>query len=717
MALADDSGAIPAAIPIVGPAGLSIVGPQGKDGPEGKQGPVGPMGSVSPEQLQSAVAPVDARVARLEVSLQTGYITRQTYAEIAALTLSATATYVVPDTDTGTHAGVSTEVGYSGGQVPNAGTFSATGSPLALRRVASTGTAAIPGIQTSVALLNRARSDYRPGDLLAAWTTQVSSPEATATPLSEGGQYVLADGADGRVLRITPTGSVGVGPIKCDPIYADRTYDYTLIDQRITNGSSSTVLLRLSGFTAANALVGPVTILTQALVSADLQQKPFVRLTGAAILALLPNAVKARPYVSLTSSSGTFDLSAIARSTASDLASVTSQASVLSTIPDDQLFATLGADRKITSLINFAALKDLVMEKFYNRTVTFTATSDSTQALPADPFRNSIDILNSSTSTSILISFDQAPVRGQAGTRPLAPGEGYFREHPPTGPLYIKSEGENVPLVFDFTNSNNSDPLKYSLADAYIAKSAYVPSSAERDIFAKFFNTIRDASILPLLGTAAILGGPSRTLSLQDIVRNVTYGQVNPTSGTSITFTKYVGFTGNGSDQYLRSMYIPAQDTGRFLANSHSFGAVVNAGIQGTTPILMGSYTTGLQPQRSVDSQAVRSATVNSTVVTINAAADGGSGGMYAVLRNAADKCTLIHRKTAYEVAQAATGLGSGNQELFILAQNTSGGTPTAFSTLTPTFVWAGGYMTPAQTAVLLDAEAEMHSAFLALGA
>lgn len=91
-------------------------------------------GKATPDDIKIVVEPVKDRLAIVESGQKNSRISRALYSELVALTLDGATTYESLE-KTGTHAGIASEVGYDGGQVPNGGIFIAQGSPLALRRI------------------------------------------------------------------------------------------------------------------------------------------------------------------------------------------------------------------------------------------------------------------------------------------------------------------------------------------------------------------------------------------------------------------------------------------------------------------------------------------------------------------------------------------------------------------------------------------------------
>lgn len=357
-------------------------------------------------------------------------------------------------------------------------------------------------------------------------------------------------------------------------------------------------------------------------------------------------------------------------------------------------------------------------ENFYSFSAHAMVTSELKILIPEDPYLNSVDITNNSIDQTLLLGFGMPPVEGTEWTQPLEPGGGtYYRKHPPKVAIYAKSMAGVCPVRADYTNSSGIDALKYVSADAYFAKAAYVPTIEEREIVATFLSEIRISGALRNMSMGAILGGPSRALAIQDIVRNIAWLEV-ASDQDEIAFTKYKGFTGNGINQYLRTGYVPSADTRKFTLNSHGFGAVVNDAPDGANASVMGSYTTGLAPNREPSTSAVaRSGKSTNDTLVVWPSSSEGHGGLFAVNRIGAAAYRYAHRRRFQDIPTASVTLGGNDYEMLVLAQSTPSGKAVGFSNLTPFFVWAGAPMTDGQTLSIEAATSKMRTAFAALSA
>ncbi|CAA2143178.1 hypothetical protein [Methylobacterium bullatum] len=357
-------------------------------------------------------------------------------------------------------------------------------------------------------------------------------------------------------------------------------------------------------------------------------------------------------------------------------------------------------------------------EKFYSFIAHAKVGADLIVLIPEDQDLNSVDITNNSADKTLLLGIGAPPVEGAEWTQPLEPGGGtYHRMHPPKVAIYAMARAGTCPVRADYTNSSGIDVLKYVAADAYFAKASYEPTTAEREIVATFLSEIRVAGALRNMSMGAILGGPSRALALQDIVRNVAWREVSP-GGSEIAFTKYEGFTGNGTDQYINTTYIPSADTNKFAANRHGFGVVVNDATDGANASVMGSYTTGLAPNReSFTAAGARSGKTTNDVLFSGPTSTEDRGGLFAVNRIGAATYRFAHRRRFQDVPTASVTLGGNNYEMLVLAQTTPSGKAVGFSNLTPFFVWAGAPMTDGQTLSIEAAASKMRAAFAVLQA
>lgn len=282
------------------------------------------------------VASILARVKKLEDGQSVGVIYAASWTDLAAREGKVSgAGAETPDSDTGSHTDPVT-----GTTVPNAGRYSWSTSPVGWRWIAPTTASIVAGTTAAgIGALTKARSDYRPGDLIGSWTSQVQIHDATAVPLAEGQAYSLVDGADGsRVLRIAGGVTAGAGPIHCDQVTADKIYEFRFVGRRIADGASPTILLRLYGFNASKAAVTAATILSISLTVADGLKEFPVRLTGAQILALIPGAVKFRMYASVGSTNGQLEISSITRTVVTDLALAFAGAPTAPTVPPNGRF-------------------------------------------------------------------------------------------------------------------------------------------------------------------------------------------------------------------------------------------------------------------------------------------------------------------------------------------------------------------------------------------
>lgn len=613
--------------------------------------------------LKTTVAPLPGRIATLENNQRYKLVTRQTYAEFAALTLAADTTYAVSEQDTGTHAGIASELGYSGGQVPNSGQFSAIGSPLVLRRVADAGTAAIPGIQASFAQLARATNDYRPSDVLDAWTNSALFGD-TAPSIALGPTYSLVDAADGKALRVASGSTVGVGPKHASPFYVGETYEYTAYWSRATDGSDATVNMRLRGFAADGSSVGTMSLLSRSLLVADGFKADPIQVTGAAIKAAMPTAVTVREYVSRSSTGGTFDLSDIRRSPQS-LANAPFFTEEF-TADDSILMFNASANR-------FEKWPKQEWEKYVLgparrdcKTVTYAPGIEDFLIVPPSDggIIENVRIQNVSKEDTIAISFADLPAAiNMGGAYTFGPGAGRDFDRIPQGRVGIVSSNPlGSPITCDFTTTGTSDPNDAIKAIRHLLRfqGETLLSAPRRAAITNFYNYLDSAGwIEATTANGAIFVGRS-TGNFDSFIDwthpGVNFGRPAPLNDAAFPDTDFGGTTFNGNNAIDTEVScVPSAKLKHFMI------VYTDTTLQGVSKISAGSANFAVGTNRTTTTTTVRSG--KNIVVPVT----GVQGGLQGFKRESNDGIRFYKNNTQKtDIAQTFDDTTFGTQTPYI---------------------------------------------------
>lgn len=559
----------------------------------------------------------------------------------------------------------------------------------------------------------------RPGEAIRTWTSVANATAQAATPLTVGGAYSITTDGPGKGPALRITGNAYATSIAKTHLDDGEIVEFTFriarrVDNTGTNAAANNVpVLEFRSYKPDGTDNGTAALPSTTLLAADGLRTVTYRacLTPGVGSVDLPANTRFISPLFGERGTGAVELTSCDRSTQS-LSSAPEMTDAIAA--EDRFFIfddSAKLIKKLSPLTLVQYLEARVTEPFIPWNGDADVGTSAVVLIPADPARNSVDILNSSAANTLLLGFGAEPVRGAKHTRVLPPGVGYVRRYPRTTAIYARAEAGICPVGVDFTNRSGNDVLKYALVDVYIAKSAYGPTTGERDVMATFLSRLRDSGALSVMSGGALLGGPNRSLALQDLIRNVTWAQVAPNG--PITFTKYKGFTGNATDQCLKPGYIPAKDTAKFTLNNHGFGAYVDTSLASpNTSSVMGSYLTGLAPNRSTTSAGARSGFSSNDVINVD-----DRGGYHGVSRTSSDKYRYTRGATAQDVATLSTSLGSNDYEMIVLAQTNAQNAVLGYSNLTPFFVWFGSAATDAIHQAINAACAEAIAGFAALPA
>ncbi|WP_419952547.1 hypothetical protein [Methylobacterium sp.] len=552
----------------------------------------------------------------------------------------------------------------------------------------------------------------RPGEAIRAWTASIAAPPAAAVPLTEGGAYSIVPTALGPALRIA--GAAAARPIAQVPLIEDQIEEFRVTVKRSADDATpanNAPVFVFGCFNADGTDNGTAPLPAEPLTVDQGFKTLIFRASRAAGFGTvdLPAGTRRVNLIPGGKGSGSIDVVSVERGPQS-----LTSAPLITTLGDTDFVATVSADRKSTSLITFAAFKDLMMEKFIPHVADATVGTAPVVLIPADPSRNNVQIINTSATSALLIGFGSPPVEGAKHTMLLPPSGGYEQRYCRTDAIYAMAKTGSVSVFANYTNRSGMDVVGDMIAAVYLARGSGNANTAERAAVTKLINRFRESGAYYKFRAAAILANIDTVTAAQDLVRDIAWSRFN-----GPTFTKYKGYKGNGVDQYISTNYVPSQDAGYFDATSHSFGAYVDDTLQGATgtPTTMGSATTGISANRSNSQATTRSATASSDLIEV-----GGRGGLFAVSRSRAASYRAIYKQTAQDVATpiVSTGLGAVPYEMFVLAQNSSSGganVPVQFSTISVDFAFCGEAMTDAQLFSIDAAVAEYKATLATFGA
>jgi hypothetical protein len=153
---------------------------------------------------------------------------------------------------------------------------------------------------------------------------------------------------------------------------------------------------------------------------------------------------------------------------------------------------------------------------------------------------------------------------------------------------------------------------------------------------------------------------------------------INASAGTTpMTFTADTGYTGNGSDAYINTSYVPSTSGLNYAQNSASFGVcILNNRTTGLNQAAMGNGDTGLV----LSTHIIPWWSDNNQYISINAPAGGFQAattvkGMWVLTRTAASGAGSTQLYLNGTANQANAGASASNvQQSFLIAARRSGG-------------------------------------------
>jgi hypothetical protein len=585
--------------------------------------------------LKTLTAPLPGQIAALQSGERYKLVTRATYAELAALTLSADTTYAVSDTDTGTHAGIASEAGYVSGQVPNSGQFAYMGSPLALRRVAALGTAAIPQLIADNNKLRETRYVSRPGENLRGWTSRIDLVGDAATPLATDANFSLANTIGGASLLLK--GTVSAGPIALTRIERDKIYRVDmLVNRTVDDPSLNIVRPRFRAFSNTGADLGAVSVPGKLVMAADgLVLISFTVSTAPGVSDVQFPAVSGgymRPYIAGQGTDGVLGICSISPPVEAPLTYDTA----VYEAGDPLLFFDTSAGKFAkfdpASSPAFAALIESITMP---ATTTFDvskvvgATSDMVVAsLPAGD--KLVEVWGQVNGTQGSVTFAFGGATAVSKTKPgvtFAAGQPFSFTKMPPGQVNAISDGGSMDVSIFFVTTGTANPNADVYANQHIARFENVTVEKQAPI-RTLYKALYDGKILHKGGRIGVPAASNATNGLLkwNLENSGSFLRVSaPTFG-------WAGAQFDGVDDAINIGELLTSIAG---ANNHTVLVWTDDTVQGSTKYAIGDSGVRVGPNRTTSAATMHDL---STAQVVSYAIVGGVGGLQGVTRTTTGK-------------------------------------------------------------------------------
>ena len=342
----------------------------------------------------------------------------------------------------------------------------------------------------------------RPGEAIRAWTASIAAPPAAAVPLTEGGAYSIVPTALGPALRIA--GAAAARPIAQVPLIEDQIEEFRVTVKRSADDATpanNAPVFVFGCFNADGTDNGTAPLPAEPLTVDQGFKTLIFRASRAAGFGTvdLPAGTRRVNLIPGGKGSGSIDVVSVERGPQS-----LTSAPLITTLGDTDFVATVSADRKSTSLITFAAFKDLMMEKFIPHVADATVGTAPVVLIPADPSRNNVQIINTSATSALLIGFGSPPVEGAKHTMLLPPSGGYEQRYCRTDAIYAMAKTGSVSVFANYTNRSGMDVVGDMIAAVYLARGSGNANTAERAAVTKLINRFRESGAYYKFRAAAI---------------------------------------------------------------------------------------------------------------------------------------------------------------------------------------------------------------------